>query len=161
MPLVAEVWCMYSFYQSERFFYLEFCLMYCIICNLWSKKKPSVCCEVWFSQEFLNGELLALAGLKLLRGPGCISGYPFFWGYQNTSLSHLLFGPTRWSLHLSLADYRIFLDLGEKEHSYVLVPTHKIKSKALGGVTKFNVLHGCFVARWLAVLYCNTLYTHK
>ena len=125
------------------------------------EKKPSVCCEVWFSQEFLNGELLALAGLKLLRGPGCISGYPFFWGYQNTSLSHLLFGPTRWSLHLSLADYRIFLDLGEKEHSYVLVPTHKIKSKALGGVTKFNVLHGCFVARWLAVLCCNTLCTHK
>ena len=83
MPLVAEVWCMYSFYQSERFFYLEF--FWCIASiAIYYRKKPLVCCGIWFSLEFLIGVFLALAGLKLLRGPGWISGYPYFWRHQNS-----------------------------------------------------------------------------
>ena len=51
-----------------------------------------------------------------------------------------------------MAGYLKFLVLRQKEHGYVQVPTHKIKSKVLGGVIKFNVLHACFMAGWLAML---------
>ena len=61
MPLVAEVWCMYSFYQSERFFYLEFCLMHCILCNLWSKK------NLWFAAGFSSLRSFLMVSCWLLQ----------------------------------------------------------------------------------------------